>query len=243
MPLTIKNQVFTTTLPDVDGNIMITCLTNPELSFTVNLGNDALNAEAIRHFDGIMLSSTTSEYRYEQARNPGPLLIENHIGSMKFTNVRYSFGIYWSNEANSDKVVVKDILGNKLLEKTGLSIGSQALRDFFLEYFPLRIRINTSSMNDQYNAIMTATTHHHAEIIRQTSISEIRTRTGMIPEIIQKVNAIIRQIRDEYHIDVSALEQHVARTRNQHEEVEEVPPPYSPQIIEEKPPPYNQSFA
>lgn len=250
MPLTIKNQVFITSLPDVDGLITIVCLTNPELSFTLDLGINSLNDEATQHFDRILLSSPPAEYRYEQARNPGPLLAENHIASMKFTNVRHSFAIYWSNRENSDKVVVRDILKNTIMEKTGLSIGSQQLRDFFLENFPLRIRINTSSLQDQYLAIMSATSHHESALIEQVSYDEIHTNRGMAPQILQNIDRIITEMRREYNIDVDALTERFARDNTTLEEKEEIPPPYTPPPYTptpytpgDEPPAYNETCA
>lgn len=240
MPLIIRNQMFTTSLPDPNGNIRVTCLTNPALSFAVDLGNNAENAELSGYLDRILLSSTSNNYRYEQARNPGPLITGNLIGSMKFTNVRYSFGIYWSNDRNSDKVVVKDVLGNTIMEKTGLSIGSQELRDFFIENFPLRIRVNTSSLNDQYLAIMMTAAHHQSALINQVSYEEIENRTGVAPDILYSIDQIINDMRREYNIDVDALTEHFVNGNSSTEEKPEVPPPYSEF---EEPPSYNETCA
>ena len=232
--------MFTTSLPDPNGNVQVTCLTNPALSFAVDLGNNAENAELSGYLDRILLSSTSNNYRYEQARNPGPLITGNLIGSMKFTNVRYSFGIYWSNDRNSDKVVVKDVIGNTIMEKTGLSIGSQELRDFFLENFPLRIRVNTSSLNDQYLAIMMTAAHHQSALINQVSYEEIENRTGVAPDILYSIDQIINNMRREYNIDVDALTEHFVNGNGSTEEKPEVPPPYSEF---EEPPSYNETCA
>jgi len=232
--------MFTTSLPDPNGNVQVTCLTNPALSFSVDLGNNAENAELSGYLDRILLSSTSNNYRYEQARNPGPLITGNLIGSMKFTNVRYSLGIYWSNFRNSDKVVVKDVIGNTIMEKTGLSIGSQELRDFFLENFPLRIRVNTSSLNDQYLAIMMTAAHHQSALINQVSYEEIENRTGVAPDILHSIDQIINDMRREYNIDVDALTEHFVNGNGSTEEKPEVPPPYSEF---EEPPSYNETCA
>jgi len=242
MPLTIGNNVFTTSLPDVDGLIRITCITDITLSFTVDLGLNSLNDEATRYFDGILLSSPSRDYRYEQARNPRPLLADGNIASMKFTNVRHSFTIYWSSEPNNDKVVVKDVLKNTLLEKTGLSIGSQNLRDFFVENFPLRIRINTSSLQDQYSAIITSASAYQGSNIDRISYEDIDTHTGMAPQVIQSVDDIIQNMRREYNLDIDVLTATFARNRRRRntEEKEEVPPPYTEF---EEPPSYNDTCA
>lgn len=242
MPLTIGNNVFTTSLPDVDGLVMVTCLNDPNLSFTVDLGVNSLNDEAVRYFDRIMLSSPSREYRYEQARNPGPLLADGNIASMKFTNVRHSFTIYWSSEPNNDKVVIKDVLKNTLLEKTGLSIGSQNLRDFFVENFPLRLRINTSSLQDQYRAIITSASAYQGNNIDQISYEELENHSGMAPQVIQSVDDIIQNMRREYNLDLDVLTETFARNRRRRntEEKEEVPPPYTKFV---EPPSYNDACA
>ena len=240
MPLVIRNQMFTTSLPDPNGNIQVTCPTNPALSFVVDLGNNQENLALSGHLDRIMLSTTSNNYRYEHARNPGPLISGNLIGSMKFTNVRYSLGIYWSNSQNSDRVVVKDVLGNTIMERTGLSIGSGELRDFFIENFPLRVRINTSSLNDQYLAIMMTAAHHQSALINQVSYEEIENRTGVAPDILYSIDQIINDMRREYNIDVDALTEHFVNGNGSTEEKPEVPPPYSEF---EEPPSYNETCA
>ena len=244
MPLILANHMFTTSLPDINGNIMIVCVTDPKLSFTIDLGSDSLNNEAIRYFDRIMLSTTTP--RYQQAHNPEPLISAGNIASMKFTNVQTSFTIYWSSIANNDKVVVTDVLGNKLLERTGLTIGNNSLRNFLVENFPLRIRINTSSLQNQYEAILTVAENQHGNAIDSISHEEIDTNTDEANRVLMNIDEVINNLARQYNFDIDALTERFVGEDDNEDDDNEIPPAYTPFITDDDcsgPPSYNSIFA
>ncbi len=243
MSITVGNQTFTTSMPDVDGLVNVVCVTDPRLSFSVDLGTDRLNQLAIRYFDRIMLSTPSREHRHEQARAPGPLIEGGYIGSMKFTNVRFSFGIYWSQD-NNDKIIITDILNNTILEKQGLTIGTQELRNFLCENFPLRMRINTSSIHDQYEAIMSVANQEYGHFIDEVSYHEIETHSGIVPQITRSVDEMINEMHRQYNIDIEAITNHYINEPQERERTD-IPPPYkeSPEFVDIPPPSYDETFA
>ena len=244
MSIQIGTHTFKASIPDPDGVIRIFCETNPNLSFRVDLGVNSLNTEATRHLDSIMLSNSSRHYRVKYARNPRPLLLENNIASLKFTNIRNSFTIYWSNDADSDTVVVKDVHNRTILEKTGLSIGSQELRELFIENFPVRARVNTSCPRDEYDSILAITNEQYGESIDNVTFEDINNDTGDAVDILDQIDNLILEMTREYNIDIVTLLSRFSTSDSDEVEEEEIPPPYSekaspPQYIELSPPSYN----
>ena len=244
MSIQIGNHTFKASIPDPDEVIRIFCETDPSLSFRVDLGVNSLNTEATHHFDRIMLSNNSRHYRVKYARNPSPLLSENNIASLKFTNIRNSVTIYWSNDNDRDAVVVKDVHNNVVLEKTGLSIGSQALRELFIENFPVRARVNTACPRDEYDSILAITNEQYGERIDDVTFEEINNDTGNAVDILDQIDNLIIEMSREYNLDIVSLLSRFAPQDSNVAEEEEIPPPYSektypPSYIELPPPSYN----
>ena len=244
MSIQIGNHTFKATVPDPDGVIRIFCETNPNISFRVDLGVYSLNTEATWHFDRIMLSSSSRHYRVKYANNPSPLLSENNIASLKFTNIRNSFTIYWSNDTDSDTVVVKDVHNRTILKKTGLSIGSPELRELFIENFPVRARVNTSCPRDEYDSILEITNEQYGESIDNVTFEDINNDTGDAVDILDQIDNLILEMTREYNIDIVTLLERFSDSDSTEVEEEEIPPPYSekaspPEYIELSPPSYN----
>ena len=248
MSIQIGNHTFKASIPDPNRIIRISCETDPNLSFNVDLGLNSLNTEATQYFDRIMLSSASRHYRVKYASNPAPLLTDNNIASLKFTNIRYSFTIYWSNDDDSDSVIVKDVNNRVVLEQTSLTIGSQALRELFIENFPVRARVNTACPRDEYDSILAITNEQYGESIDNVSFEEIDNDTGGAVDILDQIDNLIHDMTREYNIDIESL---LSRFSNQaieeEEEEEEIPPPYSEKptvsLNGELPPSYYDSVA
>ncbi len=244
MSIQIGTHTFKASIPDPDGVIRIFCETDPNLSFRVDLGVNSLNTEATQHFDRIMLSNSSRHYRIKYARNPSPLLSENNIASLKFTNIRNSFTIYWSNDNDSDTVVVKDVHNRTVLKKTGLSIGSQALRDLFIENFPVRARVNTSCPRDEYDSILAITNEQYGESIDNVTMEEINNDTGDAVDILDQIDNLIMEMTREYNIDIVTLLSRFSSSDGEERNEEEIPPPYSektspPSYLDIEPPSYS----
>ena len=247
MSIQIGNHTFKASIPDPDGVIRISCETDPNLSFNVDLGLNSLNTEATQYFDRIMLSSNSTQHRVKYASNPSPLLSENNIASLKFTNIRYSFTIYWSNDDDSDSVIVKDVNNRVVLEQTSLTIGSQALRELFIENFPVRARVNTACPRDEYDSILAITNEQYGESIDNVSFEEIDNDTGGAVDILDQIDNLIHEMTREYNIDIESLLSRFSNQANEEEEEEEIPPPYSEKpslsLNGELPPSYYDSVA
>ncbi len=247
MYIQIGTHTFKASIPDPDGIIGISCETDPNLSFNVDLGLNSLNTEATQYFDRIMLSSNSTQHRVKYASNPSPLLSDNNIASLKFTNIRYSFTIYWSNDDDSDSVIVKDVNNRVVLEQTSLTIGSQALRELFIENFPVRARVNTACPRDEYDSILAITNEQYGESIDNVSFEEIDNDTGDAVDILDQIDNLIHEMTREYNIDIESLLSRFSNQANEEEEEEEIPPPYSEKptvsLNGELPPSYYDSVA